>query len=145
MKYSAFGGPDTVGPADPAPRSLFGISLCSSARNKILVFHHDQCNEPQAECFVQLKRGIIIPKVAVMAGAVLFLAGPVGAQAAGSTMYGWDHASHQIYEDSHGVTSRGELWQFMDQTSKHLDSNQNGKLHRNESRPLLHHKVDAPP
>ncbi len=44
---------------------------------------------------------------------------------------------------SHGVTSGVELLQFMDQMSRYLDSNRNGQLNRNESRPLRHHKVDA--
>jgi hypothetical protein len=56
-----------------------------------------------------------MPKLQLIAAAVLFFAGPVGAQAAGSTIYGWDHLLHQMDRDNNGVISRDEFLQFMDQ------------------------------
>jgi hypothetical protein len=83
-----------------------------------------------------------MPKLQPIAAAFLFFAGPVGAQAAGSTMYGWDHFLHQMDRDNNSVISRHEFLQFMDQMFKRFDTNHNRKFERNELRPLVHRKSD---
>jgi hypothetical protein len=72
---------------------------------------------------------------ATTAVAVL-LAGPLGAHAAGSTMYGPSHLLQQMDADMNGTVSKGEFLRFMSRAFQHLDTNHNGKLEPAELRPL---------
>jgi hypothetical protein len=67
-------------------------------------------------------------------------AGPPGAHAAGSTMYGSgaaaEHLLREMDTDKNGTVSRHEFAQFVSRTFEGLDTNHNGRLERNELRPL---------
>jgi hypothetical protein len=71
------------------------------------------------------------------AAIAVVLAGSLGAQAAGSTMWGSGHFLHEIDRDRNGVVSKEEFSQFMDRTFKRLDTNRNGTLEPSELRPLF--------
>ncbi len=67
---------------------------------------------------------------------VIFFAGPLSAQAAGSTFHGDGYLLRQMDTDKNGVVSKKEFMQFMSRTFHRLDTNRNGSLERNELRPL---------
>jgi hypothetical protein len=94
-------------------------------------------SSPRTHCFVPIAAGAI---------AVLF-AGPLGAQAAGSTMYGSSTANsgqflRQMDTDRNGTVSKHEFLQFMGRKFERLDTNRNGKLERSELRSLVGKRWD---
>jgi len=72
------------------------------------------------------------------AAVVVFLfAGPLGAQAAGSTVHGSGYLLNQMDRDMNGTVSKEEFLDYMGRTFERLDTNHSGKLGPGELRPLV--------
>jgi len=82
----------------------------------------------------------------ILAAAVTVLfAGSLSAQAAGSQSGHWSQSGsllRQMDRNRNGTVSKAEFLQFMSRKFNRLDANRNGKLDRNELRPLIRGRWD---
>jgi hypothetical protein len=83
------------------------------------------------------------------AAVAISLAGFHSARAAGSQSGHWSQSSRLLLlmdRDRNGTVSKTEFSQFMGRRFRRLDTNHNGKLERNELRPLIvRRRVDNTP
>jgi len=86
-----------------------------------------------------MRLNLVVAAAAIAVLIAILHAGPPGAHAAGSTMYGSgasERLLRQMDTDKNGTVSRHEFLQFVSRKFEALDTNRNGRLERNELRPL---------